>query len=202
MTLKMHRVAKFKQRREIKSRRYLATLAHIQQGGCTGLSVCWIEQHLTFPSMPATMRIARFNNDYAWNRINQLADRFNNRALGRLERVHGVAPNISNRSHGVAVYIDGDSDFKDLRETLIGTCGYYMVELVFKKGTINHMCALYAGGQRMKFFDPNSGEYVVNNVDIARFFRKLRGHYAGYIAADGTAKPQEFDVIWLYPLGG
>lgn len=201
MALKMFRVAKFKQRRQIKSRPHMRTLPYIQGGGCTGLSFCWVEQRLWFPRVPASVRIARFNTDEAWNRINQLANRFNNSGLVGAARVNTVAPNIPGKRRGAAVMIDGDSDFNDLRRTLDTAPGYYAVELVFVDKTVSHLCALYSGGMGLEFFDPNSGEYYLPKAGTAAFFRNLRSHYATYIDTDGDADPQNFETVLLYPIG-
>lgn len=201
MALKVFRVAKFKQRRQIKSRPHLKTLPSIQIGGCTGLSVCWIEQRLWFPRVPASVRLARFNTDEAWNRINQLANRFNNSGLRGAARVNVVAPNIPGKGRGAFTSIDGDGDFQDLRKVLEDQPGYYAVELIFKGKTISHLCALYSGGMGLEFFDPNSGEYYLPKAGIAAFFRGLRNHYATYIDSDGDADPQNFKTVCLFPIG-
>jgi hypothetical protein len=201
LALKLFRVAKFKQRRQLKSRPHLATLPYVQGGGCTGLSFCWIEQRLWYPRVPASVRLARFNTDEAWTRIDQLANRFNNSGLGRAARVDAVAPNIPGKARGAAIPIDGDGDFQELRQVLAAEPGYYVVELVFKAGRISHLCALYSGGMGLEFFDPNSGEYVLPKAAAAGFFRNLRAHYANYIGADGARTPQEFDTVWLFPIG-
>lgn len=201
LALKIHRVAKFKQRRQIKSRAHLAGLAHIQIGGCTGLSFCWIEQRLWYPRVPASVRIARFNTDEAWTRIDQLANRFNQGGLRGAARVNAVAPNIPGRRRGSAIEIDGDGDFSDLRQALDAAPGYYVVELVFKGKSISHLCALYNGGMGVEFFDPNSGEYHLLKARAAAFFRNLRAHYARYIAPNGSAAAQEFETVWLFPVG-
>jgi hypothetical protein len=201
LALKVFRVAKFKQRRQIKSRPHLATLPYVQNGGCTGLSFCWIEQRLWYPRVPASVRLARFNTDEAWTRINQLANRFNNSGLGRSARVSAVAPNIPGRGRGTPIPIDGDGDFGDLRRALDAEPGYYVVELVFKGRSISHLCALYNGGMGLEFFDPNSGEYLLPKLAVASFFRHLRTHYANYVGADGRAVAQEFETVWLFPIG-
>ncbi len=201
LSLKVFRVAKFKQRRQIKSRPHLATLQHIQIGGCTGLSCCWIEQRLWYPRVPASVRLARFNTDEAWSRINQLANRFNNSGLLRAEQVNVVAPNIPGKGRGAEIQIDGDGDFRDLRRALDAEPGYYLVELVFKGSRISHLCALYNGGTGLEFFDPNSGEYALPKVAVAAFFRNLRSHYANYVAPNGQSVAQEFQTVYLFPIG-
>lgn len=201
LSLKLFRVAKFKQRRQLKSRPHLATLPYVQGGGCTGLSFCWIEQRLWYPRVPASVRMARFNTDEAWTRINQLANRFNNSGLRRAARVDAVAPNIPGRARGAALAVDGDGDFQELRQMLSSQPGYYVVELVFKAGSISHLCALYSGGTGLEFFDPNSGEYALPKAVAPLFFRNLRTHYANYIGVDGAKVPQVFDTVWLFPIG-
>lgn len=201
VALKIYRVAKFKQRRQVKSRRHLMNLANIQNGGCTGLSFCWIEQRLWYPRVPAGVRIARFNTDAAWTRIDQLAHRFNHTGLGPAERVNVTAPNIPGRRRGAPVAIDGQGDFGDLRLALDAAPGYYVLELAFRDQDLTHLCALYNGGAGLEFFDPNAGEYHVPTLAMAAFFRNLRGHYAKYVAPGGETRPQVFETLSLYPIG-
>jgi hypothetical protein len=201
LALKMYRVAKFKQRRQIKSRRHLMNLANIQNGGCTGLSFCWVEQRLWYPRVPASVRIARFNTDEAWTRIDQLAHRFNHSGLGPAQRVNVVAPNIPGRGRGTPIDIDGQGDFNELSRALDAAPGYHVIELAFRNEFLTHLCAIYNGGVRLEFFDPNSGEYHMPALAVAAFFRNLRSHYAKYVTPSGDTRPQVFETLTLYPIG-
>ena len=202
MALKIFRKAKFKQRRQIKSRAHLATLPHIERGGCTGLSACWVERRLLNPTELAGARLASFNDDASWTRINDMARRFNGCTGGRAVRVHAIMPNIPGKEHGDAITINGQGDFQDLSSKLAESPGYYAIELTFKNGLINHLCVFYYGGGRLHFFDPNSGEYQVPQSMVNIFFRTLRTHYANYVSSDDGSKiKQEFESLYLIPIG-
>lgn len=201
LALKIHRVAKFKQRRQILSRPHLATLPHIAAGGCTGLCACWIERRLQNPAEPAIARLASLNTDASWTRIDDLSRRFN-QGTDRSDRAHGIMPNVPGKYRVAAIYIDGEGDFKDLAKKLDEWPGYYVIELSFKAGDINHLCALYNDGTRVHFFDPNSGEYVLPQALVTGFFRKLRTHYANYVSPGGGREARkEFERLWMIPIG-
>ena len=200
--LKRYRVAKFKQRRQILSRRHLRTLEHVQIGGCTGLSFEWISRHRRRPGERPEARVEFLNSDAAWTVINMFANFFNSAGRDvRAERITRVAPNGCNMQCGSHVDEDDFDTFAATLRHFDAHPGYHIVEIRFNQLMPNHLCALHVGIGGMTFFEPNSGEYSVAVGDRKAFLLALSAQYATYVSPKGKSTELTFRDVSFYHVG-
>jgi len=198
--LKRYRVAKFKQRRQIKTRAFLGTLQHVKIGGCTGLCFTWVARHRRWPGEQGGQRIDFMNTDQAWAEINLFAQFFNSApALGsHADRIARVAPRGCGMRRGP--WID-EQDYRAFGTTLAHFAtyrGYHIVEMAFNEDAPNHICALHTSIAGLRFFDPNSGEYAVPPGKEAAFLGALTQQYRGYVSPAGETLQLTFKHLYFY----
>ncbi len=202
--LKQYRVAKFKQRRQIFSRPALRAMANIQIGGCTGLSFAWVQRHQKQRGEMPADRIAYLNTDEAWANTDYFAGFFNNTPHHTYaDRVAYVAPSaLGMRKGGTAIEKDYASFATALRH-LDANPGHHIVlmDLNGKGVSTNHFCSLYVDGGKMKFFDPNSGEYLCTSAQRLDFFKALTAQYLTYVSASGAAIAIKFKEVQFHHVG-
>ncbi|WP_334189586.1 hypothetical protein [Noviherbaspirillum sp.] len=200
--LKRFRVAKYKQRRQIKSRPLLATLPEVQIGGCTGLSFGWVQRYRKVPAEVAAKRIDYLNSDQGWRNIDYFAGFFNNLpAASYGERVDVVAPAAVGMRRRGTVTETNYATFGSALTHLYANPGFYIIIMNLKGMPTNHLCALYAHPDGMIFFDPNSGEYKVPRGRMLDFFLALVRQYATYVTSAGAKVPLSFREIQFHHLG-
>jgi hypothetical protein len=199
--LSKFRVAKYKQRKELKSRPLLEAMPNVQIGGCTGLSFGWTQRIQLNPSETASKRIAYMNTDQAWRNIDYFADVFNNlpaRTYG--QRVAEIAPHACGMKKGVSASEMDPTTYATAIQHIAAHPGYHMVIMALRGAGTNHVCAMRAGGD-INFFDPNSGEYKVSPKNLKAFFLALTAQYATYISARGVKLNITFSEVQFHHIG-
>ena len=196
------RVAKYKQRRQIYTRGFDVDYPGLAIGACTALSTAWIKSHQANPGQAPSERLDSFNSDADYAVHNIVAGKFNGErgSSSQAERIAKFSvdafgakqQDVVDKTHTQASL----SEFSALLTFLDANPGYYMVMLEITNHGTSHVCAMYAGKNEMRFFDPNFGEFQRKNGDRGAFFVRLREQYEGYVLSDGTKKKLEFDKGW------
>lgn len=199
--LSWSRVAKYKQRRQLKTRAYLATLDNIQIGACTGLSFAWVQRHRRQPTEGATSRIESINSDGAFANHDYLASIFNGPGTGGgyAGKIATVAQHaLGTNAGGIAAISEYNlTTFPGARHHLTAHPGYHVMVMHITNFATSHVCALWIGPTHMVFFDPNFGEFKVPLAGITAFLLNLKEQYATYISAAGVRTALEFDY-WVF----
>ncbi len=200
--LSRHRVAKYKQRRQLNTRPHLKVLENVQIGGCTGLSFTWVQRHQKNPGETPSQRIEYLNTDQAWTNIDYFAGFFNNIPAGSYaERIEVVAPaSVGMQRRGSVSERDYES-FATALEHIIANPGYHFVMMCLKEVPTNHICALWSGVNGVVFFDPNSGEYKVSKGKIQALLKALTAQYATYVSSTGVKTKLTFREIQFHHVG-
>ncbi len=200
--LKRFRIAKYKQRRQLKTRPLLATLPEVQIGGCTGLSFGWVQRYRKVPAEAAPKRVEYLNSDQGWRNIDYFAGFFNNlRGADYGERVDVVAPAAVGLRRRGTVQETNTATFGAALAHMYANTGFYIVIMCLRESPTNHLCALYAHPDGMVFFDPNSGEYRVPRGSMLAFFQALVRQYATYVSSTGVRNPLSFREIQFHHIG-
>jgi hypothetical protein len=185
LSLRRFRVAKFKQRRQIQTR--FKHLENVQIGGCTGLSFGWLQHHMREPGHPPAGRIIALDSDRSWVQIDYFAEVFNGTAAPSYQaRVDAIAPfALGQGSCVMQATNETGAMFEDAIKHFDDNPGHHAIIMVLGKVDTNHVCAAHQGDTTLRFFDPNSGEYVVGNGQRRTFFQALAQQYGTYVSATG-----------------
>jgi hypothetical protein len=92
-------------------------------------------------------------------------------------------------------------DFNALPAYLDARLGYHVFKFDLPESDIDHLCAAHQDASRLTFFDPNSGEYWVENQRRVEFFKAMVAQYKTYIRADGTKQELTIANWYVYWLG-
>ncbi len=200
--LKKHRVAKYKQRRQIMTRPLLQAMPNIQIGGCTGLSFAWIQRHQKMPSETSSDRIKYLDTDQAWSNVDYFASVFNNLpAKDYATRIAEIAPHSCGMKKGSSVIEKDFSGFSTAIKHLNDNPGYHVVMMCLTPVKTNHVCGAWSGSGGIVFFDPNSGEYKVTKKQTQDLFKSLVLQYASYVSAKGIKTSIKFSEIQFHHIG-
>lgn len=193
-SLEAFRTAKYKQRRVLNSTGWIED-PNLQVGACTALSLEWLKAHHANPSMSASKRIASFKAGADKTKLSWLAGVFNAVGTTYPERIKMVARAFLGRAN-LGDQIDGP-DTAGLTAYLDANRDYGMLMMKLTPAITNHICAYFQDATALTFFDPNSGEYRVNNGDRRAMIAALRAQYLTYLYSSGLRAPQtiEFWVI-------
>jgi hypothetical protein len=190
LAMKIFRVAKFKQRAQIKQNPYLVGMPSVSSGACAGATLSWLKRHIQQPAESATDRCAFLARNDTWDQIANFHTRFNTSgARSYNERIVQNLPNLCGRGHSSSTTSEGYRGLSDLVQHINTTGpGYSVWHFTFESVGAPHLCGIYDNGSMMTFFDPNSGEYRVPSIGKHAFFALLYKHYANYLSGDGKKK--------------
>lgn len=200
--LKCYRMAKYKQRRQIMTRSFMREFEYVQAGGCTGLAFFWVDRRRKHPAETAADRIASLNTKESWKGIDEFAYSFN-KARGDfgVNRIMRVAPHGCGLQCGAWVEETDFVAFQSTLDHLAAWPGFHILEMRFNQAVAGHICAMQAGLDGLRFFDPNSGEYVAAPKSEAAFLRLLTAHYKTYVSSTGKTMPLTFLKLCFYHVG-
>lgn len=203
LTMKWHRVAKFKQRAQLEKNPRLRAIPSLAGGACVGLSFVWLSRHLQFPAESATGRCAFLSRGDTWFLIERHCSAFNTTlTLDNTRRIQINLPNICGRSSTSSIEARGREGLKTLVQHVKNTQpGYYIWLMDFECGGSGHMCAFHANSKHLRFFDANSGEYLIHADRASDFFKQLYTHYLNYLSGAGVRKELKFDEHCLVQMG-
>ncbi|MGY1918088.1 YopT-type cysteine protease domain-containing protein [Pseudomonas tolaasii] len=203
--MKVHRVAKFKQRSALSNNAAIKEMPGVQNGACIGLAFAWLRRRLQQPSETPQRRIQYLGQEDTLYKVDVDCSSFNRcyyRSARGIERIVAAAPNICGMSSRSAIEASGLTGLEVLASHIDETLpGYYLWECTFTEGVTSHAFALYADGSGMSFFDPNSGEYRIGAKGKLAFFKQLYNHYRHYVSMKGVKADLQFDKLFLIQLG-
>lgn len=203
--LKMHRVAKFKQRAVILGSSAPPGMPGVENGACIGLVFAWLRRRLQQPGEAPKSRAEHLGQEDTLYKVDVDCSSFNGcyyRAESRIDRLVQAAPNICGLSARSSVEAQGEEGLATLVAHLGDTQpGYYILEFTYEEVRISHACALYVDEGGMSFFDPNSGEYRISHTGKLAFFQQLYNHYRSYVSAKGEKLERTIDQLFLVQLG-
>ncbi len=223
--LKWSRVAKYKQRRQLFSRVGMDKHTKLKAGACTALSTSWIMSHKCNPLQKPKDRVESFNSDVDFINHNITAEAFNSSPGEDIDEADKWAKRI--KYFAVAVMKANEAevglrtkkipypllDFDQAIKFLDVKKGYFFLMMPITNNSTSHVCALYAGSEKMDFFDPNFGEFEIKKSDRQAFFFNLGKQYETFIHSKsvkasegvkkvegivgGTVKVLEFKAGWV-----
>ncbi|MGE7990121.1 YopT-type cysteine protease domain-containing protein [Pseudomonas sp. NPDC089554] len=203
--LKMHRVAKFKQRAVLLGSSAPQGMPGVGNGACIGLVFAWLRRRLQQPTEAPKARAEHLCQEDTLYKVDVDCSSFNGgyrHAGSRVDRLLRAAPNICGMSGRSAVEAQGKDGLATLVAHLDETLpGYYILEFTYEEVPVSHGCALYVDENGMSFFDPNSGEYRIGHRGKLAFFQQLYNHYRNYVSSEGVKAERTIDALFLVQFG-
>lgn len=187
--MKLDRVAKFKQRTHVEN-----NAIDPEAGVCAGAALMWLKQLLDQPAESADQRIAYIADSDRWPDMKRMHGTFNSLRHGTyMDRLRAGVPNVCMRQTGGEVTRSGRQGVEELVTFIEQTQpSHYVMDFSFEvppgmdeEDMSTHTCAFYVANSRMRFFDPNFGEFEVKG-SIKSFLLRLHDQYRTYLSRKGV----------------
>ncbi|MGE7990120.1 YopT-type cysteine protease domain-containing protein [Pseudomonas sp. NPDC089554] len=185
----MDRAAKFKQRTHVEN-----NALDRESGVCAGAALMWLKQLLEQPAESPEQRIASISDSERWFEMKRMHGEFNTVRHGTyMDRLRIGIPNVCMRQTGREKTATGRQGVEELVTFIDETQpSHYAMDFSFdvpagmnEDDVSTHTCAFYVANNRMRFFDPNFGEFEVNG-NIKSFLLKLHEQYRTYVSRKGV----------------